>query len=175
MASRKYKNTLNQPLPISLNSKDMSVKAKSVFDVEESDWNSSGILSAVKKGHIVLIEETHIVKHVEEKEEEPSPEVFLEIEPERIKGLVESLGEFASTNIFDLSKDETIEQVEHAEVGSTVGVELDGCDEHVDLNADCLLTEEPKSVELKEEDDQPEEEENRSSGRKKIKRRKREK
>jgi hypothetical protein len=54
MATKTYKNKLNQPLPVTLNSKSLSVGAKGSFDVEEYDWGSPDLARLLGKRFIKL-------------------------------------------------------------------------------------------------------------------------
>ena len=53
---RKYRNTLNQPLPIMLNSDSLSVPAKGYFYVDEPDFDSAELKRLCIIGNVRLIE-----------------------------------------------------------------------------------------------------------------------
>lgn len=135
MSRRMYKNVLRQPLPISLNSGDISIQGRGLIKVEEHDWNSPGILRAEKAGQLVMIEEildplpavqdvavhtVHTVHEVNTQPEEHAEEygelVIHELEPEVASSIQDSIRsqvddiaeEVGESSIFDDSLDDSL-------------------------------------------------------------------
>jgi len=99
MAKRKYRNVLNQPLPLQLGSKSLSIPAKGYFILDECDWFSGSLLNMMKKGIVQFIEEqvtVEIPEGVPEKAEKIVKEVARE--EEELKADVEIMTSVVNEN-----------------------------------------------------------------------------
>ncbi len=74
MATRTYKNKLNQPLPVTLNSNSLSVGAKAKFNVEEDDWRSPHLITLEGKHLLEMVSENADVEVKDEAESESNQE-----------------------------------------------------------------------------------------------------
>jgi hypothetical protein len=84
---KKYRNKLNHPLPITLNTESISVGGKKYFDIGLEDESSPGLVQALNKGHAEFIEETVVVsssKPAVKKVKKPVP-VYVETSMEEEK------------------------------------------------------------------------------------------
>lgn len=135
MAKRKYRNVLNQPLPLQLASKSLSVPGKGYFTLEECDWNSGALLKLIKKGMVQLIEEQVNVDTPEDVPEKIVKEVVRE---EELKADVKS-DDGGVTSVGDENKE-------------PIDDSLTSSEEVVELESDKVAD----SGEDKKEDSEPE-------------------
>jgi hypothetical protein len=139
MAKRKYRNVLNQPLPLQLASKSLSVPGKGYFTLEECDWNSGALLKLIKKEIVQLIEEQMTV-------------VIPEDMPEKIKEIVKEVAREEEELKTDAKSDDEVMTSVGDENKEPIDDSLTSTGEVVELESDKVAD----SGEDVKEDSEPE-------------------
>lgn len=98
MPKKEYRNTLNQPLPIGLNSTSLSIAAKGYFEVEEQDWGSPSLLQRLADKSVKFIRDVpDPIAEVKTPEPEPVPSPPSEVVEQEGMEFVEDVNETSET------------------------------------------------------------------------------